>query len=302
MQTVSQTMAAKKAAKQQAKIAKQAKQQIGAGYGKDRNKTAALQYAQFCRRSDLQKGEPCGHEANLNETIKNLLHYQTLVYGTDATSLTVFEQLLRAMGVVAKIYNDRDLQACVKSAQTALDKCRQPEADDYSPNQRRILLRPLLELCNWAEAYGNIVPEKTVDIISGYCSAVQIALYAIAFYSQPKGLVYAVFKIIAGEESFRDLAKRSGIKEAEFKNDILDTAWLLYRVAECIAEVKKPENITDLKSKDWRQFGDHDELQRKIRWAMDNWLIPFENTTDITLIDYRKFRADCIEIEKKFLN
>lgn len=36
--------------------------------------------------------------------------------------------------------------------------------------------------------------------------------------------------------------------------------------------------------------------------TIDNCLIPFGNATGITLIDYRKFRADCIEIEKKFLN
>ena len=300
--TASQIWAAKKVAKAAAKIEREAKQQIGAGYGKDRNKIAMMQYNQLCYLDGLKIGSPCDEEEQLNEVIKNLLHYETLIYKTDTNSLVVFEKLLRAFGVISKIYGDKDLGACVKAAQSALDRSRQPEADDYSPNQRRALLRPLLELCNWAEYYGQIVPEKTVDLIARYCSAVQIALYTTTFYQQPKGLVNALFAILSGKESFRDLAKKGGFKEAEFKFDLLDTAWLLYRVAECFSDIKPPQSITDLKSKEWRELADYQGLQRKIRWCMDKWLIPFENATGITLIDYRKFRADCIEIEKKFLN
>lgn len=291
-------MQAKKAAKQQAQIAKQAKQQIGAGYGNDRNKTALIQYNQLCYLDSLKIGSPCEEEANLNEVIKNLLHYQTLVYGLGTTSLVVFEKLLRGLGVLSKVYSDKDLGACVNAAKKTLDLCRQPEADNYSPNQRRVLLRPLLELCNWAEYYGKIVPERTVDLIAYYCSAVQVALYTTAFYRQPKGIINDLFAILSGKESFRDLAKQGGFKESEFKTDLLDTAWLLYRVAECFSDIKPPQSITDLKSKEWRELADYQGLQRKIRKCMDNWLIPFEDKTGITLIDYTKFRNDLIKIQK----
>ena len=300
MQTASQIMAAKKAAKQNAIIQRKAKQQIGAGYGKDRNKLAKRQYAQSDRLFDMRKGEPCDEEEQLNDVIKNLLHYEALIYKTDTNSLVVFEKLLRAFGVISKIYGDKDLGACIKAAQSALDRSRQPEADDYSPNQRRALLRPLLELCNWAEYYGKIIPAKTIGYVAGYCASVQMALYTTAFYSRPKGLVFAMFEILSGRATFRDLAKQSGVKESEFKADILDAAWLLYRVGECFEKMQPPENITDLKKPAWKKLSNHDELQQKIRWSVENWLIPFEDSTGITLIDYKKFRADCARIEKEF--
>ena len=263
---------------------------------------ATISYNQQSYLLDLRKGTPCDEEVNLNDAIRNLLHYEVLTYRTETTSLVVFEKLLRSMSVVSKIYADRELGILVEAAKAALDQSRSPEADDYSPNQRRALLKPLLEICHRAAEYDQIVPATTTDRIAQYCSAVQIALYTTTLYSRPRGQVSGVFDIISGRDTFRNLAKKSGAKESDFKNDILDTAWLLYRIAECFAEVQPPESITDLKQAVWKPFGDHEELQRKIKMSAEKWLIPFENHTGITPLDYKKFREDCVRIEKEFLN
>lgn len=300
MQTTSQMMAAKKAAKRKTESERAAKQQIDT-VGKDRNRIAKAQYKQLDFLYNMRKGKPCTEEEQLNDLIQNHLHYQTLVYQTDTTSLVVFEKLLRAYSVISKVYGDKDLSACIKAAQNALDRSRQPEAEAYSPNQRRALLRPLLELCNWAEAYGKIIPAATLSYIAGYCGSVQMTLYTTAFYSRPKGLVSGLFDILSGRTTFRELAKQSDLKASEFKTEILDTAWLLYRVVECVEKnLRPPESITDLKKPLWKKFSSHDEVQRVVRWATTKWLLPFEDKTGITLIDYKKFRADCVRIEKDF--
>lgn len=300
MQTASQMMAAKKAAKQNAQIQKKAKQNIGAGYGKDRNKSAALKFAQADYRYKLQKGAPADYESRLNEQIKNLLHYQALVYSNDTTSLCVFEKVLRAMNVVAGIYSDKDLLAYCRAADKALSAIR--EAEDKSPSQRREILKSLLELCVWVDAYCEILPAKTETIISGYCAAVQIALYTTALYSSPKGIVFALSSIIQGKSKFRELARVGKVKESEFRVELLNAAWLFYRIMECFEKSDEPKNISDLNQKAWKEYGDSNYLQAAIRWVMENKLIPFENATGITMIDYREFRNKCIEIEKKFLN
>lgn len=126
----------------------------------------------------MQNGDPLGYEERLNNFIRNMVHLDTLAYEINAVSLAVFEKLIRGMKVVSKIYDDHNLASIVNMANQVLDDIRQPTTswNGYSPNQRRILLRPLLELCHRDRYYGEIVPAKTVDEIAGYCSSIQIAL------------------------------------------------------------------------------------------------------------------------------
>lgn len=57
MQTASQIMAAKKQAKAAAKIAREAKQQIGTGkIPGDRNRRANIEFAQHQHRRDMREG------------------------------------------------------------------------------------------------------------------------------------------------------------------------------------------------------------------------------------------------------
>ena len=48
----------------------------------------------------------------------------------------------------------------------------------------------------------------------------------------------------------------------------------------------------------WQQYADVNYLQAAIHHSTNRFLIPFENYTGISLIDYTKFRNDLIKIQK----
>lgn len=297
MQTASQIMAAKKQAKAAHKIARQAKQQIGTGTVQgDRNRRAIIERNQHARRRKLQQGAPCGRDANVTDAIRNLLAYGDLVYRHDDHAATVYEKLIRAMRCVAAIWADYNLSAACNDAQSALEQSQAKQ--DLSPNQRRVLLRPLLILAQYSEAYGEICPEQTAIIIAGYCAAVQVALYTTALYDRPIWHVEAMNAVIRGG-SIRTLAKRYGVKETELRQAVLDAAWCLYRIAECYdpSPQQAAESIPSLREQQWRQWGSPDHVQSQIRRMTETWLIPFENSTGVTLIDYHQFRGSLVEIE-----
>lgn len=125
--------------------------------------------------------------------------------------------------------------------------------------------------------------------------------YTTALYSREIGLVAALFAIISGTESFKSLAKQVDIKESQFREDILDAAWLLYRIVECFENVQPPESITDLKKPVWKKYSNHAELHARIRLVVDNKLIPFESKTGVSLINYTQFRNAVVNIDKSFL-
>ena len=64
----------------------------------------------------------------------------------------------------------------------------------------------------------------------------------------------------------------------------------------------RPSHYADrpllLRGKEWQQYADPNYLQAAIRHSTDRFLIPFENYTGISLIDYTKFRNDLIKIQK----
>lgn len=172
MQTASQMMAAKRAAKKESSIKKYARENIG-NKRADRNKLSAIATAHVMNKMAMQKGEPQNLDAQLTENIKNLMHYEVLVYSYDRISVTVFEKLLRAMRVVACIYADSELSKTTNEAQAAIESLRSKDSDDLSPNQRREILKPVLKLIQYCEAYDAVVPEKTIDKVGLYCASVQ---------------------------------------------------------------------------------------------------------------------------------
>ena len=139
-----QMMAAKKATKQKQQIEKQAKQQLGAGYAQgDRNTRAAVDFAQHLCRKEMRLGEPCEEEAQLDELIH--LHWRLLdlVYGHPVEAVRTFEHAIRCYKIVALIYNDHQLNHIIGKAILSLEKAG--EHQDVSPNERRKILRPLVD-------------------------------------------------------------------------------------------------------------------------------------------------------------
>ena len=292
--TVGQIMAAKRAKKREQEIERLAKAQIG-NKSIDRNKASELEFIQYKNRKAMCEGEPHSEDVNINDAIKNLLHYQALIYGHETVSAGIYEQLIRAMRVVSAIYKDADLSDTTNQAQAALEKS--PRMVDASPNQRRVLLRPLLNLATFAEHYAAIVPAKTCAHIGSYCAAVQLALYTTAYYDRPIEHIEATNRVICGE-SIRAIAKEYGVKENQMRLFVLDAAWCLYKMVDTISPIEEPESIPKLRGKEWQQYADVNYLQSAIHHSTNRFLIPFENYTGISLIDYTKFRNDLIKIQK----
>lgn len=292
--TVGQIMAAKRAKKREQEIERLAKAKIG-NKSIDRNKASELEFIQYKNRKAMCEGEPHSEDVNINDAIKNLLHYQALIYGHNTVSAGIYEQLIRAMRVVSAIYKDADLSDTTNQAQAALEKS--PRMVDASPNQRRVLLRPLLNLATFAEHYAAIIPAKTCAHIGSYCAAVQLALYTTAYYDRPIEHIEATNRVIRGE-SIRAIAKEYGVKENQMRLFVLDAAWCLYKMVDAISPIEEPESIPKLRRKEWQQYADVNYLQSAIHHSTNRFLIPFENYTGISLIDYTKFRNDLIKIQK----
>lgn len=292
--TVGQIMAAKRAKKREQEIERLAKAKIG-NKSIDRNKASELEFIQYKNRKAMCEGEPHSEDVNINDAIKNLEHYKSLIYGHNTVSAGIYEQLIRAMRVVSAIYKDADLSDTTNQAQAALEKS--PRMVDASPNQRRVLLRPLLNLATFAEHYAAIIPAKTYAHIISYCAAVQLALYTTAYYDRPIEHIEATNRVIRGE-SIRAIAKEYGVKENQMRLFVLDAAWCLYKIADAFNPVEEPDSIPKLRSQEWQNYGDPEKFYAAIRYSNENFLIPFENHTGISLIDYNKFRRDIIKIQK----
>ncbi len=289
----SEMLAARKAAKKEQAVKKYARNNIG-NQRADRNKLANIAVIQVQNKLSLRSGAPQDLDSKLTENIKNLMHYQALVYDNDRSSVTVFEKLIRAMRVVACIYADNDLSDTTNEAQAAIEQLS--ESDDLSPNQRREILKPVLRLTEYQEAYGEIIPERTVSKIGLYCASVQIALYTASLYNRKKRYIQALFDIINGE-SLRTIAKKINEKETVLREEVLNAAWHFSRVAECNSAVQPVSSIPELRQDGYKVLADFDRLKDFIQTAMQKILIPFEQNTGISLINYNQFRKDLVQAE-----
>ena len=292
---VSEMLAARKAAKKEQAVKKYARDNIG-NQRADRNKLANIAVTQTQNRLSLRSGAPQDLDSKLTENIKNLMHYQALVYGYDRISVTVFEKLIRAMRVVACIYSDSDLSKTTNEAQAAIESLRSDDSDDLSPNQRREILKPVLRLTEYQEAYSEIIPDRTVSIIGLYCTSVQVALHTANRYNRPKRYIQALFDIINGE-SLRAMAKNINEKENILRKEVLNAAWHFFRVAECHNAVEPVSSIPELRQDGYKVLADFNRLKDFIQTAMQKILIPFEQNTGIILIDYNQFRKDLVQAE-----
>ena len=286
MKTVSQMMFAKREAKKAAAMSKNFSNKRF-----DRNTKSNIATAQAMNRMALRKGEPQSQEAQIDESIKNLLHYEALVYGYNRISVTIFEKLIRAMRVVSCIYEDGELSKTTNEAQAAIEELLEKDSDGLSPNQRREILKPLMKLIQYCDAYDEIVPEKTIEKIAFYCASVQIVLYTAGLHNRPQKYIKAMFDIINGK-SIRDIAKEIGEKENVLREEVLNAAWHFYRIAECNNALEAADTIPELRAEGYKMLGNFETLADFIRLSTAKFLIPFEENTGIGLINYNQFRND----------
>lgn len=246
----------------------------------DRNRRALIKYRRKHNRLEMRQGTPADPEAAVSDEIRNWFAYGKLIYGHQTEAAVVFEKLIRAMRCVAVIYADHELNAAANAAQHSLE---QNARQELSPNQRRILLKPLRELIRRAAAYAQILPERTGDAIGAYCAAVQVALYAAALFDRPREHYDSLNAVIQGQ-SLRDLAKQHGIKTPELRIHILNAAWCLYRIAECFQDIEQAKSIPELRRAEWQPYGRPETLKTKIAAITEKWLHPFEEHTGFTLL------------------
>lgn len=291
MQTVSQMMSAKREAKKAASIHKNFSNKRF-----DRNTKSNIAAAQAMNRMMLRKGEPQSKEAQIDESIKNLLHYDALIYRYDRISVTVFEKLIRAMRVVSCIYADGELSKTTNEAQAAIEKLIEKDSDGLSPNQRREILKPLMKLIQYCDAYDEIVPEKTINKVAFYCASVQIALYTGSLYDRPRKYIQSLFDVINGK-SIRTIAKEIGEKENVLREEVLNAAWNFYRIAECNNALEPADTIPALRTEGYKMLGNLEILSDFIRLSTAKFLIPFEENTGISLINYNQLRKNLTKAE-----
>ena len=300
MPSVSQLTATRKAAKQARLIDKKTRAAIGAGYGRDRNKTAAVKSAQAQTRLMMQKGAPADEDTQFYDLMRNHLHFQELVYTPENRSITVgvFEKTIRAMRITAALYQNDALQRATKEAEAVLNQAADPAFDDLSPNQKRVILHPLAVLCAYAERYGQTVPAATAQVCGFYGAAVQFCLYMAALYDRPLWQAEAVFAVAKGA-SIRALAKERGIKENTLRDTILEAAHCFYKVCEAVyPQTARPaDTIPGLRRAPYPQLADYDTLHAQGRHIVENFLIPFETQTGITLINYRDFADKIVRVQ-----
>lgn len=79
--------------------------------------------------------------------------------------------------------------------------------------------------------------------------------------------------------------------------EVLNAAWHFFLVAECNSAVKPVSSIPELRQDGYKVLADFNRLKDFIQTAMQKILIPFEQNTGISLIDYNKFRKDLVQAE-----
>lgn len=103
---------------------------------------------------------------------------------------------------------------------------------------------------------------------------------------------------IAVIQTQNKLSLRSGApQDLDSKLEVLNAAWHFFRVAECNSAVQPVNSIPELRQDGYKILADFDRLKDFIQTAMQKILIPFEQNTGISLINYNQFRKDLVQAE-----
>ncbi|SSY80323.1 hypothetical protein [Alysiella crassa] len=285
--SLKEKFAAKKAKKENDWARKQSKTIIT---GKPRTGRTAHEIAAFRKmremeRERLQSGTPHSEAEIAEIAAENRFALAQIRNGENLIhAIGNYEKLARNMMVFAKLFESKRLLQICETAQTAL-KC-QP-----------IATMPLIELDEWTQVFmRELISKEAADIVSQYCTAVQMALYVID-YNKHGIKVLDAMKAIQKGASSRTLAKEFGQPETQFRKLILQAALDLYRVAECIVHLDPPTKIADLRTETWDKATDSQFLMEFLHKSKNLWLLPFEHRTGISIINHEKFVADILAIE-----
>lgn len=249
----------------------------------DRNLIAKIKAGQLLEKSALQKGEPESLDERVTDSCRNLMHYQQLVYKYDQKSAIVFEKLTRATKVVAEVYSDSGLRLIANEAEAAITELQMDGSDDLSPNQRRGLLFPVMQLIDAIDAYGEFLPAKTIGVIAHYCAAAQVMMFTKMLLpdapsTNKKPLLLHYFAGV----SIKTMAKDLSWTEPEVRDCILKQAYLLYRIIECAnSSINYPHTLNDIRKKVWRAW-DIPAILEFANNCYEQYCIPFQDRTGIT--------------------
>lgn len=197
-----------------------------------------------------------------------------------------FEKLHRNLTVALTLFLDGEPSFFTEWHARATEALRQePHTRDQSPNQRRALLEPLMDLAAIEEALMLTMPKSSLHAIARYGTGVQIRQAYLQFYEMPINAAQACIRIIRGE-NWHDVARDYPEPKDKLRIMTLNAAKCLYRIAECDDQsegVPIPENIPALRHPKWREWADFERITAAAAYAKEQLTVPFENRTALSL-------------------
>lgn len=198
----------------------------------------------------------------------------------------VFEKLHRNLTVALTLFLDGEPSFLTEWHARATEALRQePYTRDQSPNQRRALLEPLMDLVIIGEALMRYMPKSSLYAIAQYGTGVQIRQAYLQFYEMPINAAKACIRIICGE-NWHAVARDYPEPKDKLRIMALNAAKCLYRIAECDDQsegVPVPENIPALCHPKWREWADFGRIAAAAVYAKEQLTVPFENRTALSL-------------------
>ena len=197
-----------------------------------------------------------------------------------------FEKLHRNLTVALTLFLDGEPSFFTEWHARATEALQQePHTRDQSPNQRRALLEPLMDLVIIGEALMLYMPKSSLHAIARYGTGVQIRQAYLQFYEMPINAAKACIRIIRGE-NWHDVARDYPEPKDKLLIMTLNAAKCLYRIAECDDQsegVPIPENIPALRHPKWREWADFGRITTAAVYAKEQLTVPFENRTALSL-------------------
>lgn len=229
------------------------------------------------------------HEDAIAAVKKADAKYNELVYCRDCfVHNGYFQQLHRVLSICVALYDeDTWFTNVLDQAQQALQQ--EPSTRDQSPNQRRALLQPILDMIDIGYAIMKGLPKDTQTQASHYSMGVQIYAYYLSFHECSHQATTGFINIASGMK-WQDALKQAGIKGKEkieaFRRQILQAALCVYRIAECDDQsigMPVPHSISDLRHKTYKRWSVLGALANACAVAKTKYITPFENKTALSL-------------------
>lgn len=197
-----------------------------------------------------------------------------------------FEKLHRNLTVALTLFLDGEPSFFTEWHARATEALRQePHTHDQSPNQRRALLEPLMDLAAIEEALMLTMPKSSLHRIAAYGTGVQIRQAYLQFFEMPFNAVQACLRVIRGD-NWHTVAKRYPEPKDKLRIMVINAAKCLYRIAECDDRsegMPTPENIPALRHAKWREWAFFDRISKAAAYAATQITTPFENDTALSL-------------------